>query len=157
MKHILTLLVFILSFFCFKDIKCAKDSTLSGGDSHLTPLNKYDKFFLRMYNKMPRLEQNGTDYINGVNMKDTVFILYFYAKWCHACKLQGPELDKLEKNFGKKIHILRIDVDTNEALAKKNFIKALPTTIIIKNKIVLAKNEHFVTSNELASTIRKYL
>lgn len=63
----------------------------------------------------------------------------------------------MEKNFGKKVHIIRIDIDNNEEIAKKNFIKALPTTIIIKNKVILAKNEHFVTSNELTSTIRKHL
>lgn len=55
------------------------------------------------------------------------------------------------------MHIIRIDIDNNEEIAKKNFIKALPTTIIIKNKVILAKNEHFVTSNELTSTIRKHL
>ncbi|CXJ03841.1 thioredoxin 2 [Plasmodium berghei] len=157
MKHILALVVFIISFFCFKDVNCIKDFQLSPIESPLTALNKYDKFFLRMYNKMPRLEQSSTDYINGINMKNTIFVLYFYAKWCHACKLQGPELDKLEKNFGKKVHIIRIDIDNNEEIAKKNFIKALPTTIIIKNKVILAKNEHFVTSNELTSTIRKHL
>ncbi|EAA17064.1 hypothetical protein [Plasmodium yoelii yoelii] len=129
MKRILALLVFIISFFCFKDVNCVKDFPLPSIESPLTALNKYDKFYLRMYNKMPRLEQSGTDYIN----------------------------DKLEKNFGKKVHIIRIDIDNNEEIAKKNFIKALPTTIIIKNKIVIAKNEHYVTSNELTSTIRKHL
>lgn len=67
MKHILALVVFIISFFCFKDVNCIKDFQLSPIESPLTALNKYDKFFLRMYNKMPRLEQSSTDYINVIN------------------------------------------------------------------------------------------
>ncbi|SBT40125.1 thioredoxin 2, putative [Plasmodium ovale wallikeri] len=127
------------------------------GDSPLTPLNKFDKYFLRMYNKASRLKQGGSNFINGVNMKNTIFILYFFAKWCHACKMQGGEMDKLEKYYGKRIYVLKVDIDQNESMARKFAVKSLPTIIIMKNKAVLARKEHFVTSNDLVSLIRKHL
>ncbi|SBT77987.1 thioredoxin 2, putative [Plasmodium ovale] len=96
-------------------------------------------------------------FTQGVNMKNTIFILYFFAKWCHACKMQGGEMDKLEKYYGKRIYVLKVDIDQNESMARKFAVKSLPTIIIMKNKAVLARKEHFVTSNDLVSLIRKHL
>ncbi|SCP05322.1 thioredoxin 2, putative [Plasmodium ovale] len=157
MRCILALLLLIATLFYFNNVHCTKDMSTQQGDSPLTPLNKFDKYFLRMYNKASRLKQGGSNFINGVNMKNTIFILYFFAKWCHACKMQGGEMDKLEKYYGKRIYVLKVDIDQNESMARKFAVKSLPTIIIMKNKAVLARKEHYVTSNDLVSLIRKHL
>ncbi|EUD67748.1 hypothetical protein C922_01937 [Plasmodium inui San Antonio 1] len=154
----LTFLFFLfLGLFSFHNVTNTKDIPAVQGDTSLTPLNKFDKYFLRMYNKTSRLQQGGGNYINGINMKNTIFILYFFANWCHACKMQGSEMEKLEKYYGKRIYILKVDIDQNETMARKFAVKSLPTIIIMKNKVVLARKEHFVTSNDLVSLIRKHL
>ncbi|GAW82124.1 thioredoxin 2 [Plasmodium gonderi] len=157
MKCITFLFLFFLSFLSFQYVESTKYLSSQDTDNPLTPLNKFDKYFLRMYNKASRLQQGGGNYINGVNVKNTIFILYFFAKWCHACKMQGSEMDKLEKYYGKRIYILKVDIDQNESMARKFAVKSLPTIIIMKNKAVIAKKEHFVTSNDLVSLIRKHL
>ncbi|GAB67618.1 thioredoxin-2 precursor [Plasmodium cynomolgi strain B] len=157
MKCLTFLFFLFLGLLSFHNVMSTKDIPAQQGDNPLTPLNKFDKYFLRMYNKTSRLQQGGGNYINGVNMKNTVFILYFFAKWCHACKMQASEMDKLEKFYGKRIYILKVDIDQNEAMARKFAVKSLPTIIIMKNKAVLARKEHFVTSNDLVSLIRKHL
>ncbi|CAG9473202.1 thioredoxin 2, putative [Plasmodium vivax] len=157
MKCLTFLFFLFLGLLSFRDVTSTKDIPAQQGDTPLTPLNKFDKYFLRMYNKSSRLQQGGGNYINGINMKNTIFILYFFAKWCHACKMQGSEMDKLEKYYGKRIYILKVDIDQNEAMARRFAVKSLPTIIIMKNKAVLARKEHFVTSNDLVSLIRKHL
>ncbi|KMZ91239.1 thioredoxin-2 [Plasmodium vivax Mauritania I] len=157
MKCLTFLFFLFLGLLSFRDVTSTKDIPAQQGDTPLTPLNKFDKYFLRMYNKSSRLQQSGGNYINGINMKNTIFILYFFAKWCHACKMQGSEMDKLEKYYGKRIYILKVDIDQNEAMARRFAVKSLPTIIIMKNKAVLARKEHFVTSNDLVSLIRKHL
>ncbi|KAI4836345.1 thioredoxin 2 [Plasmodium brasilianum] len=159
MKHIVLLSFFIISFFCLSNVKCTKDLLTPQGEavSPLTPLNKFDKYFLRMYNKSKRLQQNESTFINGINMKSTVFVLYFFAKWCHACKMQGGEMEKLEKYYGKRIYVVKIDIDQNDSMARKFSIKSLPTIVVMKNKSVLARKEHYVTSNDLITLIRKHL
>ncbi|ANQ10083.1 Thioredoxin [Plasmodium coatneyi] len=157
MKFLTFLFFLFFGFLSFHDVTSTKDIPAQPADAPLTPLNKFDKYFLRMYNKSSRLQQGGGGYVNGVNMKNTIFILYFFAKWCHACKMQATEMDKLEKYYGKRIYILKVDIDQNEAMARKFAVKSLPTIIIMKNKAVLARKDHFVNSNDLVSLVRKHL
>ncbi|CAA9989887.1 thioredoxin 2, putative [Plasmodium knowlesi strain H] len=157
MKFLTFLCFLLLGLLSFHDVTSTKDIPAQQADTPLTPLNKFDKYFLRMYNKTSRLQQGAGGYVNGVNMKNTVFILYFFAKWCHACKMQGSEMEKLEKYYGKRIYILKVDIDQNEAMARKFAVKSLPTIIIMKNKAVLARKDHYVTSNDLVSLVRKHL
>ncbi|KJP85922.1 hypothetical protein AK88_04454 [Plasmodium fragile] len=157
MKFLTFLFFLLLGLLSYHDVTSTKDIPAQQGDSPLTPLNKFDKYFLRMYNKTSRLQQGGGSYVNGVNIKNTVFILYFFAKWCHACKMQGAEMEKLEKYYGKRIYILKADIDQNDAMARKFAVKSLPTIIIMKNKAIVARKDHFVSSNELVSLIRKHL
>ncbi|CAC9699067.1 thioredoxin 2 [Plasmodium sp. DRC-Itaito] len=155
-KYIFFFLFSFINFFCFYDVLCTKEVT-STNDDPLTPLNRFDKYYLRMFKKVPRLQQNGSNIINGVNMKNTVIVLYFFAKWCQACTMQSTEMDKLQKYYGKRIYLLKVDLDKNESLARKFSVKSLPTIILLKNKTMLARKDHFVSSNDLIALIKKHL
>lgn len=57
-------------------------------------------------------------------------IYEFYAPWCHVCKALAPKIAKLQK---EGIRIERINIDENEAMANKYHIRAVPTTILVKD------------------------
>ncbi|ETW16667.1 hypothetical protein PFFVO_04329 [Plasmodium falciparum Vietnam Oak-Knoll (FVO)] len=65
--------------------------------------------------------------------------------------------DKLQKYYGKRIYLLKVDLDKNESLARKFSVKSLPTIILLKNKTILARKDHFVSSNDLIALIKKHL
>ncbi|ETW47389.1 hypothetical protein PFMALIP_04568 [Plasmodium falciparum MaliPS096_E11] len=136
-KYIFFFLFSFINFFFVYDVTCTKEVT-STNDDPLTPLNRFDKYYLRMFKKVPRLQQNGSNIINGVNMKNTV-------------------IDKLQKYYGKRIYLLKVDLDKNESLARKFSVKSLPTIILLKNKTMLARKDHFVSSNDLIALIKKHL
>lgn len=56
----------------------------------------------------------------------------FWAEWCGPCKMIAPLLDEVsvEKN---NITIVKVDVDSNQEIARKYGIRGIPTMAIFIN------------------------
>ncbi|XP_066153975.1 thioredoxin-2 [Euwallacea fornicatus] len=63
-------------------------------------------------------------------------VIDFFATWCGPCKIIGPKLDELAKEY-PDIHILKVDVDECEEIAMDYNISSMPTFVFIKNKSVV--------------------
>ena len=57
----------------------------------------------------------------------------FWAEWCGPCKMIAPILDEIAKEYGEKIKICKIDVDSNPEIAPKFGIRGIPTLIMFKD------------------------
>jgi thioredoxin 1 len=57
----------------------------------------------------------------------------FYAKWCAPCKVMAPEIEALEKKYGEKILVMKIDADANGSLIDSLQVQAIPTLYLYKN------------------------
>ncbi|CAD7949695.1 unnamed protein product [Amoebophrya sp. A120] len=79
------------------------------------------------------LKVNGTaDYEKQVkeNSNQSVIVSYFTAAWCGPCQRVAPDVEQL----GEKYKILKIDLDSNEELAVKMRISAVPTFVLQDGK-----------------------
>lgn len=54
----------------------------------------------------------------------------FYASWCGPCKMIAPFLEKSAKELSGVVKFLKVDVDKNEDVARRNGIKAMPTLVV---------------------------
>ena len=61
-------------------------------------------------------------------------IIDLYADWCPPCKKLGPILEDLQKEYGRKIQIYKIDVDKNPAIAQLFAARSIPMLIFIPMK-----------------------
>ncbi len=57
----------------------------------------------------------------------------FFAEWCGPCKMMGPVIDELAKEYEGKVDIYKIDTDQNPETAQKFGIMSIPTLIIFQN------------------------
>jgi thioredoxin 1 len=67
--------------------------------------------------------------ING----DQPVLVDFFADWCGPCKVMAPILEDTKKDLGKSTRIIKVDVDKNQAVARKYNIRGIPTLILFKN------------------------
>lgn len=58
-------------------------------------------------------------------------VIDFYATWCGPCLLLAQELEKVAKDLGDSVQILKLDVDKNPSMSTRLQIQGLPTMIFI--------------------------
>ena len=58
----------------------------------------------------------------------------FWAPWCGPCKMQGPIVEDLAKDFeGKNVKIGKMNTDENPNTPGSYHIMSIPTLMIYKN------------------------
>lgn len=66
-------------------------------------------------------------------VKDGTAVVDFYADWCGPCKAAAPVLADVEKCYGNKIRMGKVNVDESRGLAIKFAVESIPTVVIFKN------------------------
>lgn len=58
----------------------------------------------------------------------------FWAPWCGPCRLMNPVLEEIEKELGKDLEVVKINVDEDpEDRASKMGVMGIPTYIVMKD------------------------
>ena len=57
----------------------------------------------------------------------------FFATWCAPCRMAGPVIDELAKEYKDKVVIGKVNVDEGKDLAQEYGVMSIPTVIIFKN------------------------
>ena len=64
---------------------------------------------------------------------DLPVLVDFFADWCAPCKMAGPVIEELAKEYEGKIKVGKLNVDENPQTGQKYGILSIPTVIIFKN------------------------
>jgi thioredoxin 1 len=57
----------------------------------------------------------------------------FWAEWCGPCKMIGPTLEELAKDYAGKLRIGKLNVDDNPDVARRFEVMSIPTLILFKD------------------------
>ena len=92
----------------------------------------YVKFELQKNINMA-LELNDSIFEEKVLKSDKPVLVDFWAEWCGPCRMVGPIIDELSKDFEGKAVIGKIDVDANQEFAAKYGVRNIPTVLLYKD------------------------
>jgi thioredoxin 1 len=57
----------------------------------------------------------------------------FWAPWCGPCRMVGPVVEELSKDYEGKVKVGKLNVDDNQQAAMKYRVMSIPTVMLFKN------------------------
>ena len=92
-----------------------------------------------------------------VNKENTVAMVDFWAEWCGPCRMIGPSVEELSKEYEGKAVIGKLNVDDNPNIASSFGIRSIPTILFFKNGKVVDKQVGVVPKTELERKLKAHL
>jgi thioredoxin 1 len=98
-------------------------------------------------------------HVTDENFEDEVLnatgpvLVDFWAEWCGPCKMIAPVLAEVAEEYGDKLKVVKLDVESNPDTAPKYNVKGIPTLILFKNGTAEAKKVGALSKSQLAAFI----
>jgi thioredoxin len=81
----------------------------------------------------------------------------FWAEWCGPCKMMGPVLDGLAKEWKDKVTIIKVNSETKPHLAQRFGISSIPTLILFKNGVEVHRVLGAMPMKQLQNELSRFI
>lgn len=78
-----------------------------------------------------------------------VALVDFWAEWCGPCRLIGPVVEELSKEYEGKATIGKLNVDDNREVAAQYGIMSIPTLLFFKDGQLIDKHVGVASKGDL--------
>ena len=85
------------------------------------------------------MELTDTNFESEVLQSDKPVLVDFWAEWCMPCRMLGPTIEKIAKDYAGKVKVGKVDTDANRDVSLRYGISAIPTVILFKNGQIAQK------------------
>lgn len=86
--------------------------------------------------------------------ENEIVIIDFWAQWCGPCKQYGPIFESVSEN-NPELTFAKVNTDEQQGLAAQFHIRSIPTTVIMKEQIIVFQQEGVLFREKLAEIVKK--
>ena len=102
------------------------------------------------------VEINESNFESVVNT-DKLVVIDFWAPWCAPCRVLGPIMEELAKDFKDQVIVSKCNTDENNELAIKFQVMSIPKLVFIKNREIVDIHVGLAPKNILAQKVKSLL
>jgi thioredoxin 1 len=79
------------------------------------------------------LEVTDSTFESEVLQANEPTLVDFWAEWCGPCKMVAPVVEEIAAEYGDKMQVAKMDVDSNRETPANYGIQGIPTLILFKD------------------------
>ncbi|MCD6067479.1 MAG: thioredoxin [Bacteroidetes bacterium] len=103
------------------------------------------------------LEITDSNFEELVLKSDKPVLVDFWAEWCGPCRMVGPIVEEISKDFAGQAVVGKVNVDHNSAISQNYGIRNIPTLLIFKNGEIVDKQVGAVPKAALVAKLQAHL
>ena len=101
------------------------------------------------------LEITDSNFDEVVLQSDKPVLVDFWAEWCGPCRMVGPIVEELAKEYDGKAVVGKVNVDHNPDISVKYGIRNIPALLFFKDGQIVDKQIGAVPKSVLADKLAK--
>lgn len=82
---------------------------------------------------MAELKITRENFENEVMKSNIPVLIDFWAPWCGPCRMMGPIIEQLAKEYEGKAKVGKVNVDEEGELAQAFGVMSIPTIVLVKD------------------------
>ena len=86
-----------------------------------------------------------------------VAVVDFWAEWCGPCRMIGPHIEEMAKEYEGRALVAKVDVDNNPEISFKYSVRSIPTVLFLKDGLVVDKQVGATSKKVLADKLEAVL
>ena len=88
---------------------------------------------------------------------DLPVLVDFWAEWCGPCRMVGPHVEELSKEYEGKAVVGKVNVDLHGGIAAQFGVRNIPTIVFLKNGELVDKVVGAVPKDQLAEKLDAHI
>ncbi|MFT3983122.1 MAG: thioredoxin [Lachnospiraceae bacterium] len=98
---------------------------------------------------------NDANFEEKVLKSEKPVLVDFYADWCGPCKMMGPLVEEIAKEYGDSVVVGKLNIDDNMATAQDYKVMTIPTLMVFKNGVPAETSIGVVPKAKLVEMVTK--
>jgi thioredoxin 1 len=114
-------------------------------------------YLLNKIKNIMALEITDANFEELVLKSDKPVLVDFWAEWCGPCRMVGPVVEEISREYADTAVVGKVNVDNNPGISVKYGIRNIPALLYFKNGEIVDKQIGAVPKSVLAEKLNKQL